>query len=135
MKRIKINLINEITEYCKYNKIDVNEFVNKCIDIGFNVSKYGFSPIDNMKREKNINKNNILSNEKESTTKKIEENVFYENESSREKNIVNEEKGEYGDKIVRQDEESRTEHKEEIKLVEKVDEVKPKKRKVKIIKN
>ena len=137
MKRVKIRLINEINEYCEYNKIDVNEFVNKCIEIGFNISKYGYSPIDNMKREKNIIENkNSSTDEKKRTTEKTKESVLHEVESAKEEDIVNEDDGKHEEQIVEQTEQRGTEHKEEIKSIkEDVTEVKPKKRRVKIIKN
>ena len=135
MERIKIKLIKEISEYCEYNNIDINDFVNKCIDIGFNVSKYGYSPIDNMKKEKNNIKNNIENNEKESTRKEIKESVLNEDETAKEKNIVNEDNGKHEEQTVRNTEERETGVKEEIKRDEEAVEIKPKKRRVKIIKN
>ena len=135
MKRIKIKLIKEISEYCEYNNIDINDFVNKCIDIGFNVSKYGYSPIDNMKKEKNNIKNKVENNEKESTRKEIKESFLNKDETAKEKNIVNEDNGKHEGEAARNTEERKTGIKEEIKRDEEAVEIKPKKRRVKIIKN
>lgn len=48
-------LIQEITNFCKLNDIeDVEKQINACLRKGFNILKYGTSPIDNYKIEKNI---------------------------------------------------------------------------------
>ena len=48
-KKIKESII----QYCKINDIEyVNSFMNNCLIQGFNIVKYGNSPIDNLKREK-----------------------------------------------------------------------------------
>lgn len=62
-----------IIQYCKINDIeDINSFMNNCLIQGFNIVKYGNSPIDNLKREKEGIKeiNNIISG---NTTEKQEE--------------------------------------------------------------
>lgn len=44
----------EIKEYCKLNNInDVAGFITQCLLQGFNTFKFGTSPSDNIKREKN----------------------------------------------------------------------------------
>lgn len=48
-------LIKEITEFCHLNNIeDVEGQINACLRKGFDILKYGTSPIDNYKIEKNI---------------------------------------------------------------------------------
>ena len=48
-------LIKEITEFCYLNDIeDVEKQINACLRKGFDILKYGTSPIDNYKIEKNI---------------------------------------------------------------------------------
>lgn len=48
-------LIKEITEFCKLNNIeDIDGQINACLRKGFDILKYGTSPIDNYKIEKNI---------------------------------------------------------------------------------
>lgn len=45
-------ILEEIKKYCVLNRIeDVEDFVAKCTNDGFNIAKYGFSPFDNMSRE------------------------------------------------------------------------------------
>ncbi len=45
-------LSKAIQEYCEINSIeDVSSFANKCTLNGFNVVKYGTSPMDNIRRE------------------------------------------------------------------------------------
>ena len=52
---IEINpsLHKSILEYCKMNLIkDVDSFIVRCMTNGFNILRFGISPTDNMKREK-----------------------------------------------------------------------------------
>jgi hypothetical protein len=43
---IKENILKEIKQYCGLNNIDdIDTFINKIILIGFNIEKYGSSPI------------------------------------------------------------------------------------------
>lgn len=45
-------LSKAIQEYCALNSIeDISSFANKCTLKGFNIVKYGTSPLDNIKRE------------------------------------------------------------------------------------
>ena len=49
---LKPSLCKAIAEYCEANKIDdVNAFANRCATQGFNIAKYGLSPVDNIERE------------------------------------------------------------------------------------
>lgn len=49
---LKPSLCKAIAEYCEVNKIDdVNAFANRCATQGFNIAKYGLSPVDNIERE------------------------------------------------------------------------------------
>ena len=88
-----------------------------------------------MKKEKNNIKNKVENNEKESTRKEIKESILNEDETAKEKNIVNEDNGKHEEQTVRNTEERETGIKEEIKRDEEAVEIKPKKRRVKIIKN
>lgn len=46
-------LIDEIKKYCLFNNIeDVDGQIDACLRKGFDILKYGLSPIDNYKREK-----------------------------------------------------------------------------------
>jgi hypothetical protein len=45
-------LFEEIDEYCKLNDIlDIETFKLKCMQVGFNIEKYGVSPKDNVNKE------------------------------------------------------------------------------------
>lgn len=45
----------EIEKYCKLNSINnIDDFINDCLTIGFNVKKYGYSPQNNFNIEQNI---------------------------------------------------------------------------------
>ena len=47
-------LEKEISAYCKMNDIeDIIEFTNKCTRQGFNIIKFGTSPLNNINREAN----------------------------------------------------------------------------------
>jgi len=42
----------EIGEFCKLNGIeDIQGFTNKCLVDGFNIRRYGTSPMDNVRRQ------------------------------------------------------------------------------------
>ena len=46
------NLENQIKEYCEVNEIhDVEAFAIRCLKQGFNIVRYGLSPLDNINRE------------------------------------------------------------------------------------
>lgn len=52
----RILLEKEIKEYCQLNGIkDSSKFITQCMLIGFNISKYGTSPGDNIRRQNGIN--------------------------------------------------------------------------------
>ena len=51
--KVKQGLYKAISEYCSVNSIeDVDGFVERCIINGFNTIRFGSSPIDNVRREK-----------------------------------------------------------------------------------
>lgn len=56
--KIKDKLLSDIVKYCNINDIsDINEEINKFIEIGFNVTKYGNTPFS--KGNEKINEQNI----------------------------------------------------------------------------
>lgn len=62
-------LIDEIKKYCLFNNIeDVDGQIDACLRKGFDILKYGLSPIDNYKREKQDTKQPV-----DKTTNTIEE--------------------------------------------------------------
>lgn len=51
---IKPTLEKAIRDYCELNEIDdINAFANRCATQGFNIVKFGMSPLDNINRETN----------------------------------------------------------------------------------
>ena len=130
---IEIKKIDGIIEYCKLNSLDLDDFVNKCVNIGFTIERYGYSPIDNFRRENNIILNKV-ENEKESTREKIEERVLNEVETTKEKNVVNENDGKHEEQTVRDTGERKADIKEEVECVEEKPKKVTKKRKIKVIK-
>lgn len=47
------NIYKEIEEYCVINGITNTEaFIEKCLQQGFNIIKFGLSPADNVRRER-----------------------------------------------------------------------------------
>ncbi len=70
----------EIEKYCNLNSIkNIDDFINDCLTIGFNVKKYGYSPQNNFNIEQNII-SKIGNNDKDKTpiidkTIKEEENI------------------------------------------------------------
>lgn len=71
MPRLYINptLEKNIRDYCELNDIDdVNAFANRCALQGFNIVKFGTSPMDNINREIN----GIKDIKKNGSTKKKE---------------------------------------------------------------
>lgn len=45
-------LEKSIKEYCKLNNIDdINNFSKRCLQLGFNITKFGIDPKDNINRE------------------------------------------------------------------------------------
>lgn len=62
-------LIDEIKKYCLFNNIeDVDGQIDACLRKGFDILRYGLSPIDNYKREKQDIKQPV-----DKTTNTIEE--------------------------------------------------------------
>ena len=54
MGRLYVNqtLEKQLRQYCSLNGIeDINAFANRCLSQGFNIIKFGTSPIDNIERE------------------------------------------------------------------------------------
>lgn len=46
------NLEKEIKDFAKLNEVQgIDNFVIECLRDGFNIAKYGYSPIDNFKKE------------------------------------------------------------------------------------
>ena len=57
-------LEKEMKEYCRLNGItDVAGFITQCMLNGFNIVKYGTSPADNIKREREPELNVITNRE------------------------------------------------------------------------
>ena len=70
----------EIEKYCNLNSINnIDDFINDCLIIGFNVKKYGYSPQNNFNIEQNviskIEKNNEDKTPIIDKTTKEEENI------------------------------------------------------------
>ncbi len=64
-------LEKSIKDYCQLNSIDdIDGFSKRCLQQGFNIVKFGTSPLDNIKREQNgiidIEKPKKIKNEKPS---------------------------------------------------------------------
>lgn len=58
-------LEKSIKDYCQINNIDdIDSFSKRCLQQGFNIVKFGTSPLDNIQREKN----GIFDVEKEKRT-------------------------------------------------------------------
>lgn len=57
-------LEKEMKEYCSLNGItDVAGFITQCMLSGFNIVKYGTSPADNIKRERDPELNVVTNRE------------------------------------------------------------------------
>ena len=48
------NIDQLIKDYCELNNLKYREFKDKCVEIGFNVIRFGNSPIEKYKMENNI---------------------------------------------------------------------------------
>jgi len=90
---IKNTLEKSIRSYCKLNEIkDVNDFANRCALQGFNIIKFGTSPMDNIIRENNgikdIVENETVKKEKDAPStnggKQVEEERNVEREQQKE---------------------------------------------------
>lgn len=64
----------EIEKYCNLNSIkNIDDFINDCLTIGFNVKKYGYSPQNNFNIEQNIISK--IENNDENKTPIIDETI------------------------------------------------------------
>lgn len=89
LKKIVLNdkLCTEIIKYCELNNInDVNEFTNNCTQQGFNIIRFGFTPKDNLMRQKLGIKEPDKINQDE--TKKLEEKKEVEQTTKRKIRII-----------------------------------------------
>lgn len=85
MSRLYVNqtLEKQIRQYCELNEIDdINAFANRCLSQGFNIIKFGTSPMDNIKREingikdiKNERNKKIKPSREEKEERRTEETV------------------------------------------------------------
>lgn len=92
-------LIKEITEFCYLNNIeDVEKQINACLHKGFDILKYGTSPIDNYKIEKNIYG---TENRKRDSPKEDKELHTTNKGSSNDEKKSDEQDGETNKKVVR----------------------------------
>jgi hypothetical protein len=81
MKRIHIpkKLYDEIIDYCVFNNIkDINKQISSYIEMGFNYTKYGYSPFGGIFPSPS-------TNEREKDRK---HEPFYDNKEIKEKNII-----------------------------------------------
>ena len=71
------NLEKEIKDFAKLNEVqDIDNFVIECLRDGFNIAKYGYSPIDNFKKEnKPFKTENYVEEKNESKRKGASEKV------------------------------------------------------------
>jgi len=83
---INDKLYNNILEYCKLNHIeDIESEINRLIEIGFNVDKYGNKPFVKFQSENTVKdeaKNNIEGTKPE----KIDESSIQSEEEKQQKN-------------------------------------------------
>ena len=85
-------LEKQIKEYCEMNDIsDVEGFINRCLKQGFNIIRYGLSPMDNIERQnkgikdfKDEEKSDVTSRE---DARKQEEQKVEEPKPSDEKEV------------------------------------------------
>ncbi len=89
LKKIVLNdkLCTEMVKYCELNGInDVNEFANNCTQQGFNIIRFGFTPKDNLMRQKLGIKEPDKINQDE--TKKLEAKKEIEQTTKRKIRII-----------------------------------------------
>lgn len=68
----RVLIEKEIKEYCSLNNInDVAGFITQCLLQGFNIYRYGYTPSDNVKREKNEVETKPVNREKKEPEKKV----------------------------------------------------------------
>ena len=82
---INKKLLNDITQYCNLNEIEnIEEEINKYIQIGFNVIRFGTAPFQEYQEEVVIKKQKIVKNKKEEIssekTEDIKEEILQESE-------------------------------------------------------
>lgn len=65
---IDSNLLKEFEDFCKLNGVDPVKKANEILRNELNIMKYGTSPIDNIKRENNIQE--VNDNEEKKSVKK-----------------------------------------------------------------
>lgn len=81
----KHDIMKEIKEYCELNNIsDVDEFSYMCLVTGFNITRYGVSPGDNIKRQ-NVTESKVEDTKNDSL--KEEENIVKKKRKISIKNI------------------------------------------------
>lgn len=82
---INKKLLNDITQYCNLNEIEnIEEEINKYIQIGFNVIRFGTAPFQEYQEEVVIKKQKTVKNKKEEIssekTEDIKEEILQESE-------------------------------------------------------
>lgn len=72
---INKKLLKDITQYCNLNEIEnIEEEINKYIQIGFNVIRFGTAPFQEYQEEVVIKKQKTVKNKKEEiSSEKIED--------------------------------------------------------------
>ena len=55
-------LYQDIKEYCELNNIKTNVFINKILKKSFMIEKFGESPFENIKKQKDIIETNVQDN-------------------------------------------------------------------------
>lgn len=84
------NINEDIKKYCEMNNIsDIDAFTLKCLIQGFNIIKYGLSPVDNIKKQNKISIKDGKINDIKREEKIEQEKQTISNDSSiKEKEIV-----------------------------------------------
>lgn len=82
---INKKLLKDITQYCNLNDIEnIEEEINKYIQIGFNVIRFGTAPFQEYQEEVVIKKQKTVKNKKEEIssekTEDIKEEILQESE-------------------------------------------------------
>ena len=82
---INKKLLNDIIQYCNLNEIEnIEEEINKYIQIGFNVIRFGTAPFQEYQEEVVIKKQKTVRNKKEEIcsekTEDIKEEILQESE-------------------------------------------------------
>lgn len=82
---INKKLLKDITQYCNLNEIEnIEEEINKYIQIGFNVIRFGTAPFQEYQEEVVIKKQKTVKNKKEEIfsekTEDIKEEILQESE-------------------------------------------------------